>query len=60
MTLRRDRFQFYVRGYYADDVQPPKRPGELAIEVGCDNESVRDMELAVLEEREDIGRSEWF
>jgi hypothetical protein len=47
--------KYLVRGYYADDVQPPKVPGELAIEVGCNNESTRDMELRVFAVRPDIG-----
>lgn len=45
-----------VRCYYADDVKPPKKPGELAIEVVCRSGSLKDMEVAAGESRTDIGR----
>lgn len=47
---------FGFRAYYADDVKPPKRPGELAIEVRWATEQDRDMEAALAENRPDIGR----
>lgn len=49
------QWKYLVRGYYADDVRPPKVPGELAIEIGCGDELARDMELRVFEVRPDIG-----
>jgi hypothetical protein len=44
-----------VRGYYADNVKPPKRPGDLAIEIGGLTRQALDMDLAVLRRRPDIG-----
>jgi hypothetical protein len=44
-----------VRGYYADTVKPPKVPGELAIEIGGLSREALAMDVAVLEQREDIG-----
>ena len=50
-----NRWTWFVRGYYADDVEPPKRPGELAIEIGGVSREALAMDVAVLEKREDIG-----
>jgi hypothetical protein len=44
-----------VSAYYADDVKPPKEPGALAIEVRCQSDSLKDLEVQVAEGREDIG-----
>lgn len=44
-----------VSGFYAEDVKPPKKANELAIEVWCGDEGVRDLEVSVLKERDDIG-----
>lgn len=49
-----------VTGYYAATVKPPKQPGELAVQVRCEGESTRDMELAAFRGREDIGRVTCF
>lgn len=48
------------RAYYADDVKPPKRPGDLAIEVRWADAAGRDMEADLAEARPDIGRVERF
>jgi len=53
------KWKYLVRGYYADDVKLPKKPGDLAIEIGCANEAARDLEIQVLERRSDIGTVEW-
>lgn len=52
------RWDYLVQGYYNDTVKPPKKPGALAKEVGVIGESLRDLEVKVFEEREDIGRIE--
>lgn len=52
------RWTWFVRGYYADDVKPPKKAGELAIEVGVDSRHALDMDILVLQERADIGEVE--
>lgn len=46
---------WWVQGYYASDVQPPKVPGELAIEIGGESEEALDMDVKVLQLRPDIG-----
>lgn len=51
-------WSWIVRGYYADDVAPPKRPGDLAIEVGTTNRGQAEMDEAVLRGRPDIGEVE--
>lgn len=56
--MRPNRWRYLVRGYYAADVAPPKVPGDLALEVGCANESARDLELAVFRRRPDIDQVE--
>jgi hypothetical protein len=50
------RWTWFVRGYYATDVAPPKTPGALAIEIGGTSREALDMDLRVLREREDIGQ----
>jgi hypothetical protein len=52
---RHGRWRWYVRGYYADTVAPPKVPGELAIEVGGVSREALALDVEVLERREDIG-----
>jgi hypothetical protein len=47
-----------VCGYYGPDAEPPKQPGELALEVGVANEAARDLEVSVFEGRRDIGEVE--
>lgn len=49
-------WRWRVRGYYADNVKPPKRPGDLALEVGLAGDSAKDLEVKIFEGREDIGR----
>jgi hypothetical protein len=44
-----------VQGYYSEHVAPPKRPGELAVEIGGVSREALAMDLAALERREDIG-----
>jgi hypothetical protein len=46
---------WFVRGYYADDVKPPKQPGAFAIEVAGVSREALAMDLKILQEREDIG-----
>lgn len=48
------------RAYYAADVKPPKKPGDLAIEVRWTTERDRDMEAELANNRNDIGRVEKF
>ena len=48
-------WKWFVRGYYADDVKPPKKPGDLAIEIGGMSREALSMDVAALERREDIG-----
>jgi len=49
---------YFARGYYADDVKPPKRPGRLALAVELGTKWALDMEVSVFEARPDIGRVE--
>ena len=49
------RYAWVVACYYADDVKPPKRPGELASETVHADEASRDLEVAVAKGRSDIG-----
>lgn len=51
-------WDWIVRGFYANDVESPKVPGDLAIETVHRGESSRDLEQHVLEARPDIGRVE--
>lgn len=51
-------WDWVVRCYYADDVDPPKVPGELAIETVHKGDSSKDMEVLVASRRGDIGRVE--
>lgn len=54
---------YIVRGYYTTDrdrleASPRgehKKPGALALEVRCDGEAARDLELSVFKKRPDIG-----
>jgi hypothetical protein len=43
-----DGWDWVVRCYYADDVKPPKRPGELAIETVHRGDHSKDTAVAVL------------
>lgn len=56
MSWQRRKWKWFVRGYYADDVKPPKTPGNLALEVGHMSDWGKDLEVKIFEEREDIGR----
>jgi hypothetical protein len=47
-----------LRFYYASNVKPPKRPGELAIVTEHTGTSSRDMEIEVGKKRRDIGAIE--
>lgn len=49
-------WRYLVRGYYADDVKPPKVPGALAFETKHKSETSRDIEVAAARSRADIGR----
>lgn len=49
------RWRWLVQGYYAEHVEPPRVPGELAIEVGGASPGALAADLAALERREDIG-----
>lgn len=49
------RTYWQVSIYYAQDVKPPKRPGDLAISVRCYSEGVRDMEIHTAWTRTDVG-----
>jgi len=51
-------YRWFVRAYYADDVQPPKEPGGFAIEIGGRTEEALTMDLRILRGRDDIGRIE--
>jgi hypothetical protein len=48
-------WDWVVRMYYADDVDPPKTPGALAIETVHRGDSSKDMEVLVANNRPDIG-----
>lgn len=54
-TDRYDGWDWVVRCYYADDVKPPKKPGDLAIETVHKGDVSKDMEVAVAKARPDIG-----
>lgn len=45
-----------MAAYYADDVEPPKPPGDLAIQTWADSESALKMDVDAANRREDIGR----
>lgn len=48
-------WKWRVTGYYNDSVKPPKKPGELALQVVHGTDVGKDLEVKVFEEREDIG-----
>ncbi len=52
------QWDWQVTCYYADDVEPPKRPGELAIRTVHNSDHSKDMEVAAGNRRPDIGRVE--
>ncbi len=49
---------WFVRGYYGEGAKPPKKSGELAIEVGGVSRGALEMDIAALERRPDIGEVE--
>jgi hypothetical protein len=49
------RWRWFVQGYYANDVKPPKVAGELAIEIGGVSREALAMDVDILERRADIG-----
>jgi hypothetical protein len=49
------RWEWKVRGYYNDSVEPPKKPGELALEVVLMDDHSKDMEVRAFKSRKDIG-----
>jgi hypothetical protein len=49
-----DEYPWYVRCYYAHDVEPPKYPGGLAIETKHKTEISMRMEIQAAEDRDDI------
>lgn len=52
------RWPWVVRGYYAENVQPPKEPGALAVEVRGASAEALAMDVRVFELRPDIGAVE--
>lgn len=55
MAQMRGDWSYHVSGYYADDVELPKRPGDLACEIGCANAGVAALEVSTFRRRADIG-----
>lgn len=52
---RRHQYGWILIAYYNDTVKPPKKPHDKAIEIWCGTESVKDLELRILNDRTDIG-----
>ena len=53
-------WKWTVRCYYANDVKPPKVPGDLAIETRHKTDASKEMEVRAGESRSDIGRVDAF
>jgi len=51
----RGRWRWFVEGYYADDVAPPKEPSGFAIRVGGVTREALRRDVEALERRPDIG-----
>lgn len=51
-------WKWRVRCYYNDTVEPPRTPGELAIETKHRTDSSKDLEVTVGRQRPDIGKVE--
>jgi hypothetical protein len=51
-------YPFYVRAYFAENVEHPLVPGALAFETKHATERSRDLEIAVASKRDDIGEIE--
>lgn len=51
-------WKWKVSCYYADDVRPPKKPGELAQETIHRDDHTKDVEVHVAKSRIDIGKIE--
>lgn len=49
-----DEWPWYVRAYYADDVEPPKRPGALAFETKHKTETGMRLDIEGATDRDDI------
>lgn len=49
-------WKWKVTGYYADDVEAPKKPGDLAIQTVHKDVFSKDLEVQILKQRKDIGR----
>lgn len=49
-------WKWKVTGYYSNDVESPKMPGDLAIQTVHANSDSKDLEVQLLTHREDIGR----
>lgn len=49
------QWKWQVTCYYASDVQPPKQPGELAIQTVHKDDVSKDMEVRAARDRADIG-----
>lgn len=49
-------WKWKVTGYYSNDVESPKLPGDLAIQTVHANADSKDLEVQLLTHREDIGR----
>lgn len=54
MIIQDRRWQYLVRLTYNDTVKWPKVPGELAIEVGCADESTMKFEVEASKTRTDV------
>lgn len=56
--MKYGKWKWIVRGYYTQDVEPPKTPGGFAIEIGGVSREALQMDLDVLYKRPDIGEIE--
>lgn len=54
-----NRWPWYVRAYYSENVHHPLVPGEMAFETPHMSEASRDIEVARAEARDDIGEVVW-
>lgn len=55
MTALRSKWDWQVTCYYSDKAQPPRVPGELAIQTVHVGEASRDVEIAAARSRPEIG-----
>jgi hypothetical protein len=52
------QWTWFVRGFYNSAAKPPRKPGQMAIEVGGISKEALDMDILVLLDRKDIGKVE--